>query len=309
MNNNIVVLGSSNTDMIIKVPRIPKPGETILGGTFATAPGGKGANQAVAAARAGGSVSFIARVGRDMFGDEALRGFAGDGIDCGHVTRDGDAPSGIAMIFVDDAGENSIAVASGANARVSPADVDAAHGMIASAGILLMQLEIPLETVTAAAEIADANGVTVILNPAPAQPLSDDLLGHVTILTPNESEAELLTGSTVEDETGAREAARKLRSHGIAVVLVTLGSRGVYVSSPEFEGVVPAFTVTPEDTTAAGDVFNGVLAVSLAEETPLADAVRFANAAAALSVTRLGAQTSAPHRSEIDAFLQDAARS
>ena len=305
MKNTVVVIGSSNTDMIIKVAHIPKPGETILGGEFTTAAGGKGANQAVGAARAGGEVVFVARVGADLFGEQAVNGFIRDGILCDHVIRDDSAPSGVALIFVDEQGENSIAVASGANANVSPSDVEAARGVIASAGIVLMQLEIPLETVSAAARIASDSGVRVILNPAPARPLGDDLLGCVSILTPNESETELLTGIAVRDETSAEDASEILAAKGVRTVLITLGSRGVYAFSPEFKGMIPGFPVEAVDTTAAGDVFNGVLAVSLAGRKPLEDAVRFANAAAALSVTRMGAQPSAPSRDEIKAFLRE----
>ncbi|MCE5251998.1 ribokinase [bacterium] len=306
MTKSIVVIGSSNTDMIIKVARIPKPGETVIGGVFSTAPGGKGANQAVSAARAGGKVVFIARVGEDMFGEQALNGFINDGIDVSHIAKDPSAPSGVALIFVDEKGENSIAVASGANARVSPSDMDAAREALVSAGNVLMQLEIPLETVEIAAKTACVNGVRVILNPAPAQPLGDDLLKNVSILTPNETEAELLTGIRVENERDAAKAADKLLDKGVGTVLITLGARGVFAAAPDFRGIIPAFRVQQAvDTTAAGDVFNGVLAVSLAEGKCLVDAVRFSNAAAALSVTRLGAQTSAPYRSEIEEFLKN----
>jgi ribokinase len=306
MSKPIVVIGSSNTDMIIKVARIPKPGETVIGGEFSTAAGGKGANQAVSAARAGGQVVFVARVGEDMFGEQALNGFMSDGIHVDHVIKDKTAPSGVALIFVDEKGENSIAVASGANAHVSVSDVDAVQDIIASAGIVLMQLEIPIETVKAAAEIADENNVPVILNPAPAQPLDDELLRHISILTPNETEAELLTGIRVKDDSSASKAADKLLAKGIYTVLITLGARGVFAASPDFRGIIPAFEVKKAvDTTAAGDVFNGVLAVSLAEHKCLVDAVRFSNAAAALSVTKLGAQTSAPYRAEIEAFMKN----
>ena len=303
MAKRIVVVGSSNTDMIIQMPRIPRPGETILGGRFSMAAGGKGANQAVAAARAGGAVTFIARVGDDMFGRKAVEGFVADGIDVDHVIRDSQAPSGVALIFVADDGENSIGVASGANARLSPADVETARDAIASADVLVMQLETPLETVRAAAKIAADRRVRVILNPAPAQPLDDDLLGRVSILTPNETEAELLTGIRVDDEATAGKAARALLAKGVQTVLVTLGARGAFLATPEGGLPVPGFKVEPVDTTAAGDVFNGALAVALSEGRSLKESVRFANAAAALSVTKLGAQPSAPSRKEIDAFL------
>ncbi|MGA2258723.1 MAG: ribokinase [Thermoguttaceae bacterium] len=296
---SIVVVGSSNTDMVIQLDHIPRPGETILGGKFVMAAGGKGANQAVAAARAGGDVTFVARVGRDMFGDKAVAGFQKDGICVDHVLRDKANPSGVALIFVANDGENSIAVASGANGSLSVADVRNARHAIASASVLVMQLETPLPTVQAAAEIAAKAGVPVILNPAPACPLSDELLRLVSILTPNETEAELLTGIPVTDNASAERAADCLMAREIKTVIITLGPRGAFVATDEFRGVVPGFEVKAVDTTAAGDVFNGALAVALAKQQPLPEAVRFANAAAAISVTRLGAQPSAPKRKEI----------
>ncbi len=305
MKKRIVVIGSSNTDMIIKIDRIPKPGETVIGGRFSTAPGGKGANQAVAAARAGGDVTFIGRVGNDIFGNEALRGFVADNIDIDHIIRDTTAPSGVASIFVDRNGQNSIAVAGGANANLSPADIEAAEKTIATADILVMQLETPIDTVTAAAVMAHAGGVKVILNPAPAQPLTDDLLKTVSILTPNETEAELLTGIAVENEDEARKAAEALLGRGVATVMVTMGENGVIIATADGVRKVDTFEVDPVDTTAAGDVFNGALAVAIAEGSQLEKAVLFANAAAAMSVTKLGAQPSAPRRDEIDEFMKN----
>ena len=304
MGNKIAVVGSSNTDMIIKTEHIPKPGETVIGGNFSTAAGGKGANQAVAAARAGGTVRFIARVGTDVFGDQAVEGFVKDKIDVSHVLRDADEPSGVALIFVDHHGENSIAVASGANSKLSPADVQAAEKAIAEADVLVMQLETPLETIGEAAAIGARAGLKTILNPAPAQPLDDELLRHVSILTPNESEAELLTGIAVESVADAQKAAQALTEKGIGIVLVTLGPRGVFVHGDGMDELVPGIAVEAVDSTAAGDVFNGALAVALAEGRPLRQAVQFANAAGAISVTRLGAQPSAPSRAEIMAFLE-----
>jgi len=298
MKPRILVLGSSNTDMIIKLDRIPRPGETILGGAFVTAAGGKGANQAVGAARAGGQVTFIARVGQDMFGKQAIAGFVRDGINVKYVFRDKTNPSGVALIFVAKDGENSIAVAGGANAKLSPADVRKAKAAFAGASVLVMQLETSLETVQVAADLATKAGVRVILNPAPAQPLPDSLLKRVSILTPNETEAELLTGSTGED------AATKLRARGVATVILTLGARGALIADASGTRLVPGFKVKAVDTTAAGDIFNGSLAVALAEGKSLEEAVRFANAAAAISVTRLGAQPSAPTRREIERFLR-----
>jgi ribokinase len=300
---NILVVGSSNTDMVIRVSRIPKPGETVLGGEFTMAPGGKGANQAVAAARAGGHVTFVARLGDDIFGERVLRNFEADGIETRFVFRTPDAPSGIALINVDGRGENSISVASGANAFLSARDIEKADEAFNAADIILLQLETPMETVLAAVKKARDRGVPVILNPAPARPLDDDLLRLIAVLTPNEHEAEFLTGIPVRDESGAREAAVRLRERGVVSVVITLGERGAFASSPEFVGLVPAFKVDPVDTTAAGDVFNGALAVALAEKAPMKELLRFASAAAALSVTRPGAQPSAPSRSEIGAFL------
>lgn len=303
---SIVVVGSSNTDISVQLARIPKPGETILGGTFTSAAGGKGANQAVAAARSGGLVTFIARVGKDLFGEQAIAGFKQEGIDVGHVTTDSSAPSGVALIFVAKDGENSIAVASGANARLSPANVRKAAASIRSADMLVAQLETPLETIETAAGIAAKAGVRFILNPAPARALPDSLLGLVSILTPNETEAEILTGIKVADQASGSEAAAALRARGVDTVMITLGSRGALLADAGGDRLIPGFKVKAVDTTAAGDTFNGALAVALAEGMTSAEAVRFANAAAAISVTRSGAQASAPSRREILSFMKRA---
>ena len=299
----IIVVGSANTDMILKMERLPKPGETVLGGAFATAAGGKGANQAVGAARAGGRVVFVARVGRDDFGARAIEGLARDRIAVDYVFRDKARSTGVALIFVARNGENSIAVASGANAALSPADVRKASSAFAGARFLLTQLETPLETVQAAADQAARKGVRVILNPAPARPLSGALLTKIDILTPNETEAEILTGIRVVGERGARAAAAALKKRGVGTVIITLGPRGAFVSGPAAVGPAPGFKVHAVDTTAAGDIFNGALAVALSEGRALMEAVRFAHAAAALSVTRWGAQPSAPKRREIESLL------
>ncbi|HSA96462.1 MAG TPA: PfkB family carbohydrate kinase, partial [Acidobacteriota bacterium] len=254
--------------------------------------------------RAGGRVTFVARLGADGFGDRALANFEADGIDARFVLRSGDTPSGIALITVDKRGENTISVASGANALLTAPDIERAGEAFAAADIVLLQLESPLEAVAAAVRMAAKARVPVLLNPAPARPLDDAILRGVAVMTPNEHEAELLAGVPVRDEKGAREAAARLRARGPAAVIVTLGERGAYVSFREFEGLVPAFKVVPVDTTAAGDVFNGALAVALAEKRPLAEAVRFAQAAAAICVTHPGAQPSAPIRAEILAFLR-----
>jgi len=302
---SIVVVGSSNTDMIIRVPRIPRAGETLLGGEFFSAAGGKGANQAVGAARAGGKVAFIARVGRDAFGDQAIAGLRRDGVDVRYVFRDKRAASGVALIFVAKDGENSIAVAGGANAKLSPADVKKASSVIGSAELLVAQLETPLATVAAAAQAAVKARVPVILNPAPARPLANSLLKLISVLTPNETEAELLTGIKVTDDAAAARACSALRSRGVRTVILTLGQRGAFLADADGQRLVPGFRVKSVDSTAAGDVFNGALSVALAEGKTVLDAVRFANAAAALSVTRPGAQPSAPSRADIEKFLRN----
>ena len=299
----IVVIGSSNTDMVVRTPALPRPGETVLGGEFIMAPGGKGANQAVAAARAGGEVTFIARIGDDVFGRQSLEGLVRDGIHIEHIVADKNSPSGVALIIVGPDGENCIAVASGSNAGLAAADVRKAKAVISSADIVLLQLESPLETVQEAAGIAAAAGVPVILNPAPARALSDDILKKVAYLTPNETEAEILTGITLIKSSDLAAAAGMLLAKGMKAVLITLGANGVYVASREKQEVVPAFKVIPVDTTAAGDAFNGALAVALAERKPLFEAARMANAAAALATTKMGAQPSLPSRKDIDELL------
>lgn len=296
---SIVVLGSTNTDMVIKSARIPAPGETILGGRFLMNPGGKGANQAVAAARLGGGVAFVAKVGDDLFGREAKALFATEGVCTDYVLTDPREPSGVALIMVDARGENCIAVASGANGALSPGDIAVARGAIETAGVLLMQLETPVETVLCAARWAAAKGVTVILNPAPACALPAELFACLSLITPNESEAELLTGVKVTDEATAQAAAAALCAKGVGRVVITMGAQGAYVYESGRGTFVPAFPVQAVDTTAAGDVFNGALAVALTEELPLAEAVRFAAKAASISVTRMGAQSSAPRREEL----------
>lgn len=303
MKPAVLVIGSSNTDLIIKAERIPKPGETILGGEFIRAGGGKGANQAVAAARAGGAVVFIARVGSDANGEQAIAGFMAAGINVEHVMRDKKTPSGVALIITSKSGENSIAVAPGANNKLIPADVRKARDAFRRARVVLLQLEIPLETVLASTELATAAGMRVILNPAPARPLPAPLLQSVDLLTPNQSEAELLTGVAVTNKTTAAKAADKLLALGVQNVVITMGARGAFVAGENVRQLVPAFEAHARDTTGAGDVFNGALVVALAEGWPLPEAVRFASAAAAISVTRRGAQPSAPTQREIKAVL------
>lgn len=295
----IVVIGSTNTDMVVKSARIPAPGETILGGRFLMNPGGKGANQAVAAARLGGDVTFVAKVGDDLFGREAKALFRKEGINATYVFTDAEEPSGVALIMVDAKGENCISVASGANGELSPDDIDAVEDRIAHADMVLLQLETPLATVQYAADLAVGKGVAVILNPAPACELPSDLYECLEVITPNESEAELLTGIRVTDEASAAEAARALCDKGVLQVVITMGAKGAYVYDGADGVMVPAVKVEAVDTTAAGDVFNGALAVALAEECPLVEAVRFAVKASAVAVTRMGAQASAPYRAEL----------
>lgn len=304
MSADIVVLGSSNTDMIVKLQRLPKPGETVIGGQFSMAAGGKGANQAVAAARAGGRVTFITRIGNDSFGHQTLENLKKEGVETSYVGTDPGAASGIALIFVDEHGENSIGVSSGANAEIRPADVANARQALVSSKVLLAQLEIPLAAVESAMSIASGAGVRVILNPAPACLLPGHLYKMISVLTPNENEAEVLTGIRVADNASVAEAASRLLSNGAGAVVITLGARGCYIADCKSGEFIAPFKVAAIDTTAAGDVFNGALSVALAEDAGLRDAAVFASAAAAISVTRLGAQPSAPLRREILDYLQ-----
>lgn len=295
----IIVVGSSNTDLVIKTGRIPVPGETVLGGTFMMTPGGKGANQAVAVARLGGDVTFVAKVGDDMFGKLSMEGYAEDRLDITTIIKDSGAASGVALITVDAAGENCIVVAPGANSRLSPADIDGVSGRIAEAEYLLVQLEIPMETIMHAARIAAANGTKVVLNPAPAAELPAELLANTYLITPNKSEGRLLTGVDINGWDDADRAADILISKGVRNVVITLGSRGAYIKGEGIACGVEALRVEATDTTAAGDTFNGALCVALAEGRGLLEAVRFATQAAAISVTRMGAQASIPYRNEI----------
>ncbi len=296
----IIVIGSSNTDMVIKSRKLPSPGETILGGTFLMNPGGKGANQAVTAARLGGNVTFVTKIGNDVFGNEALAGFNSAKIETKYIVRDLKNPSGVALINVDEYGENSIVVAPGANGTLVPADIkNEIFENINKQDIFLMQLEIPVETVKYVSEKACAKGARVILNPAPACWLSDSLFKCLYLITPNETEAGLLTGFEVFDEGSAREAAELLRSKGVQNVVITLGSAGAYILTGSVAMMVPGIQVKAMDTTAAGDIFNGAMAVAISEGQDIVSAVTFANKAAAISVTRMGAQASAPYRHEI----------
>lgn len=299
---NILVVGSSNTDMVIQTNHLPRPGETVLGGTFFMNPGGKGANQAVAIARLRGRVSFICKTGSDVFGHQSQQLFEEEGIDISYLFSDSKHPSGVALITVDEQAENCIVVASGANANLMPEDLAKAEEAIDKADFILMQLEIPIETVEFVAETAWKKNKKVILNPAPAQVLSPSLLAHLYMITPNETEAEMISGVKITDEASALEAARVIAGKGVKHVIITLGAKGAFIYEDSVAKMILALKVKAVDTTAAGDVFNGALTVALAEGRNLEDAVRFACKASAISVTRPGAQSSAPYRNEVDTF-------
>ena len=297
--NRIAVIGSSNTDMVIKTTKLPAPGETIMGGDFFMNPGGKGANQAVAAARLGGKVSLIAKTGDDLFGKQARLIFESDQINTGFLVTDPNHPSGVALITVDGHGENCIVVAPGSNSYLNNSDIDLAREEILQSNLILMQLEVPVETVEYAANIAYQAGIKVILNPAPAAKISDDLLSKLYMITPNETEAELISGIPVQDVDSAVLAAQNLYNRGVKVVIITLGSKGALIYTGDKGTLVPSPKVEAIDTTAAGDVFNGAIAVAISEGLTLEKAVEFACKAAAISVTRMGAQASAPYRKEV----------
>lgn len=297
--SKITVVGSSNTDMVIKSAKLPSAGETILGGDFLMNPGGKGANQAVAAARLGGDTTFITKTGDDIFGKQAVQLFEKEGIQTEFISMDPDKPSGVALIMVDAHGENCISVALGANATLNKLDIDRAKKQITASEIVLVQLEIPISTVEYVTKLASIAGAKVALNPAPAQELSDELLSSLYLITPNETEAEILTGIAVKDQASASNAAAKLISKGVKNVIITMGASGAFVSANSEEILMPAPVVKVVDTTAAGDTFNGALVVALAEKMSFTNAVKFAIKAASISVTKLGAQASIPTRKEI----------
>lgn len=300
---NLVVLGSINADHILNLDTFPTPGETVTGNQYQVAFGGKGANQAVAAGRSGANIAFIACTGDDDTGERVRKQLESDNIDIAPVSVVAGESTGVALIFVNAEGENVIGIHAGANAALNIERVEEQRGLIASAEALLMQLESPVESVLAAAKIAHENHTTVVLNPAPARLLSDELLSLVDIITPNETEAEKLTGIRVENDDDAARAATALHDKGIGTVIITLGSRGVWASVNGEGRRVPGFKVKAIDTIAAGDTFNGALVTALLEGGSLDNAIRFAHAAAAIAVTRKGAQPSVPWRKEIDEFL------
>ena len=300
---NLVVLGSINADHILNLETFPTPGETVTGNQYQVAFGGKGANQAVAAGRSGANIAFIACTGDDDTGERVRKQLASDNIDIAPVSVVAGESTGVALIFVNAEGENVIGIHAGANAALTTERVEAQRGIIAGAEALLMQLESPVESVLAAAKIAHENHTSVVLNPAPARVLSDELLALVDIITPNETEAEKLTGIRVENDDDAALAALALHEKGIGTVIITLGSRGVWASVNGEGRRVPGFKVKAIDTIAAGDTFNGALVTALLEGKAMDDAIRFAHTAAAIAVTRKGAQPSVPWRKEIDEFL------
>ncbi|MCG9681268.1 ribokinase [Vibrio sp. Isolate23] len=302
--NKLVVLGSVNADHVLQVPSFPRPGETLHGRNYQVIPGGKGANQAVAAARLNADTGFIACVGDDAFGINIRENFKMDNINIAGVKMQPNCPTGIAMIQVAESGENSICISAEANAKLTDDVIEVDLERIRQANYLLMQLETPMCGIEKAAQVAKASRTNVILNPAPARELSDELLACIDVITPNETEAEVLTGVTVIDNESAQEAANALHRKGIEIVLITLGAKGVWLSQNGRGELIPGFRVEATDTTAAGDTFNGALVTGLLEDLPLESAIKFAHAAAAISVTRFGAQTSIPSRAEVDAFLE-----
>jgi ribokinase len=302
---DIVVVGSLNMDLVVKAPRAPEAGETMRGHDFQMVPGGKGANQAAAAAKLGGDTAMVGRVGGDAFGPALIENLARQGVNTEEIVLDEETSSGVAVIVVDDAGENRIVISAGANGRVGTSDIDRVEGLLRVAKFLILQLEIPLEVVEYAIEKAAAHPVNVILNPAPASPVSPEVLGRVDWLVPNETEAKLLTGLDVSDLSSAEKAALQFLEYGVSRVIITLGERGALLMTDEAATHVTTRRVEVVDTTAAGDAFIGALAVALVKGVSQLDAVRYAAAAGTLAVTKFGAQTSLPTAEEVQVFSED----
>ena len=299
MKKAIYVIGSSNTDMVIKSDKLPAPGETVIGGNFLMNAGGKGANQAVAAAKLGAKVLLVSKIGNDIFGKQALQGFTDVGIDTDFVFIDPDNASGIALILVDEKGENSISVASGSNANLHFSEVEKAIESVQEGDIVLLQLEIPIDTVNKTLKFCFEKRAKVILNPAPAQKLDESYFKYLSMITPNETEAEILTGIKITDLETAKQAVNDFHSKGIVEVIITLGSKGAFYSNNDKQILIPSPKVVAVDSTAAGDVFNGALCVAISEGQAIEEAISFACNAASISVTRMGAQASAPMRNEL----------
>jgi ribokinase len=299
MSKKIFVIGSSNTDMVIKSDKLPAPGETVIGGVFLMNAGGKGANQAVSAAKLGAKVIFVSKVGNDIFGKQAVEGFKNLGINTDFVFTDSENPSGVALILVDGQGENSISVASGANGNLQIEEVQQAIDQVQAGDTVLLQLEIPLQTVIETIKKCAEKGAKVILNPAPAQKLDESYFKYLSMITPNETEAEILTGIKVTELETAKQASLDLHSKGILEVIITMGSKGAFYSNEHKQILIPSPKVSAIDSTAAGDVFNGALCVAISEGQAIEEAIVFACKAASISVTRMGAQASAPTRNEL----------
>lgn len=300
--SELIVVGSSNTDMVIKANRIPKPGETILGGDFFMNQGGKGANQAVAASRLGARVAFVSKLGKDIFGNQAIESLEKENINTSYVAVSQSMPSGIANIILGESGENSIVVAPGANYDLNKEDVDKAFTDLREAKMVLLQLEIPLEIAEYVISLGSSMGKKIILNPAPAHDLSDKIFSSLFAITPNETEAELLTGIKVIDEESAHKAALQLKNKGVENVVITMGSKGAYLYTNAVQKLLETSKVKAVDTTGAGDTFNGAFASALLKGMDIQQSVCFANKAAAIAVTRLGAQTGIPYQSEMEAL-------
>lgn len=304
--NKLIVLGSVNADHVLQVPSFPRPGETLMGRNYQVIPGGKGANQAVAAARLGADIGFIACVGSDSFGQNIIQSFAQDGINTDYVSSIQSTPTGVALIQVSDEGENSICLSPEANNALDQDRVSIFKDPIQHCDYLLLQLETPLDGIESAIKLAKSSSnsdIKVVLNPAPAKALPDSILNNIDIITPNETEAEVLTGIAVTDDNSAQEAANNLHEKGISTVIITLGAKGVWLSENGKGKIIQGFKVKALDTTAAGDTFNGAFVTALLEGVDTVQAIYFAHAAAALSVTRFGAQTSIPTLQETDNFL------
>ena len=295
----IIVIGSSNVDMVVRTSHLPAPGETILGGEFFMNQGGKGANQAVAIKRLGGNLIFMAKLGNDVLGRQSGKKKKKEGIDTRYIALDEDSASGVALISVDDHAENSIVVASGANMLLNEQDVDKMLEEMCEGDILLMQLEIPLQTVEYAARKAFGKGVKVVLNPAPARSLPKELFRHLYMVTPNRIEAEMLTGIKIANDADVEKVAEEICAMGVKNVIITLGSKGCLIREEGVSYRIDAFKVEPVDTTAAGDTFNGALCVGLSEGMDLKQAAVMASKASSIAVTRMGAQSSIPYREEL----------
>ncbi|NQT63136.1 MAG: ribokinase [Candidatus Marinimicrobia bacterium] len=305
--NKVIVVGSYNLDMTLTTAEFPKPGETVIGKNLTYGHGGKGANQAVAAARSGAQVHFLAKVGRDLNGEQAIASLTVEGIETQSIQRAINTPTGMAVITVNDQGENSIIVVSGANSTLSAAEVEHESQIFAGADVMLTQLETSMESVSAAITCAQKHAVCIILNPAPAKVLPQEILSKINIITPNVGEAEILTGISIKDEASLSQAANKLHAFGIEIVMITLGARGVYLSNQGESKLFPAIEVETIDTVGAGDVFNGVLAAHYSGSASLDEVVTLAVVAAGLSVTKPGAQSGIPDLADIHTFQRNQA--